>query len=233
MEIKKSWFYHSCKISSKHLVIWEWVNVTIFDDSQNLEKILVWKNSKLNYFLYIEKLELWNLDNFFKKYLITSGENSEVFISGLIFSRDGNLKINIVWEICSNNSKIDANVVCIASGKAYIDLDWQIQINKSLKGIEGYLVEDNVFLWDNAKIRGLPTLLVRSDDVKASHACRVEKISDANLFYLRSRWIWRDNALSIILESYFVKVFWNLKEIDSAFYENFSKKVLGELVNNN
>ncbi|MBT3727553.1 hypothetical protein HOG21_08115 [bacterium] len=33
----------------------------------------------------------------------------------------------------------------------------------------------------------MPTLLVRSDDVKASHSCKMERISDEKLFYLRSR----------------------------------------------
>jgi Fe-S cluster assembly scaffold protein SufB len=38
-----------------------------------------------------------------------------------------------------------------------------------------------------AKIRGIPTLLVASSDVKANHSCAIEKISDSKIFYLRSR----------------------------------------------
>lgn len=56
-------------------------------------------------------------------------------------------------------------------------------------------------------MRGLPTLLVHSNDVKASHACNMERISDDKLFYLRSRGLPREDATVLMLESYIAKIF--------------------------
>lgn len=73
--------------------------------------------------------------------------------------------------------------------------------------MEGYLTEENIFVGKSGKVRGLPTLLVHSDDVKAAHACNMEKISDEKLFYLRSRGLPREDATVLMLESYIAKVF--------------------------
>ena len=223
MKITKSWFYKSSELISKEVIILDKLNITIFDDDNSLEKVLVWKNSFLNYFSYFKKPDSY------LKHFITSWEGAEVVINSLLFSKSNEIKANIIWEIASNKSKIDISIICLAANNSFIDLDWQIQINESLEWVEGYLVEDNVFLWDKAKIRWLPTLLVRSDDVKASHACRIEKISDEKLFYLRSRGILKDNALNMMIESYVVKIFWNLKELDKVFYKEIIENILKEI----
>ena len=223
MKITKSWFYNSLNIEDKEIIIWDNLDVTIFDDNYKFEKIFAWKQSRVNYFSYFKK-------NFsYLKHFVTCWEKSQIYVASFIFSKNNEIKANIIWEIDSNKSKININIICLASNNALIDLDWQIQINEWLKEIEGYLIEDNVFLWDKAKIRALPTLLVRSNDAKASHACRIEKIDKDRLFYLRSRGIWKDNALFMVIESYIVKIFWNLKEMDNVFYKRLLERILDDI----
>jgi Fe-S cluster assembly protein SufD len=75
-------------------------------------------------------------------------------------------------------------------------------------------------------VRGLPTLLVHSDDVKAAHACNMERISDDKLFYLRSRGLPREDATVLMLESYVAKVFGELEEIDEELYTSIKERIL-------
>jgi Fe-S cluster assembly scaffold protein SufB len=54
--------------------------------------------------------------------------------------------------------------------------------------------------------------------MEAGHACRMERISDEKLFYLRSRGVGRENALRIMLEAKIKDLFKNLQDFDEAFY---------------
>ncbi|MGB2111461.1 MAG: SufD family Fe-S cluster assembly protein [Patescibacteria group bacterium] len=56
-------------------------------------------------------------------------------------------------------------------------------------------------------MRGFPTLLVRSNDVQAGHGCNIEKISDEKLFYLRSRGVDKQNALTMMVIAYIETIF--------------------------
>lgn len=75
-------------------------------------------------------------------------------------------------------------------------------------------------------MRGLPTLLVHSNDVKASHACNMERISDDKLFYLRSRGLPREDATVLMLESYIAKIFGDLEENQQELYTTTKQRIL-------
>ncbi len=88
------------------------------------------------------------------------------------------------------------------------------------------MVEENIFLGERGKVRGLPTLLVHSNDVKASHACNMEKIPDAKLFYLRSRGLPKEDATILMLESYIAKIFGKLEVVNADFYSTIQTRIL-------
>ncbi|MDR1945111.1 MAG: SufD family Fe-S cluster assembly protein [Candidatus Peribacteria bacterium] len=46
-----------------------------------------------------------------------------------------------------------------------------------------------------------PKLLVESNDVKASHSCKVERINNNKIFYLKSRGINENEAIKLLLEA--------------------------------
>ena len=85
-------------------------------------------------------------------------------------------------------------------------------------------------MWEKASIVWIPTLLVRSDDVKAKHSCSIEKISDSKLFYLRSRWIKKNNALQMMIEGYIFDLFKCLNMIEWDFYEKLILKIKKKLI---
>ena len=78
-------------------------------------------------------------------------------------------------------------------------------------------------------MRGFPTLLVRSNDVKAGHGCNIEKISDEKLFYLRSRGMQRDDALLMMVQSYIETIFWKLENIQKEYHDELVEKILEEI----
>lgn len=107
-----------------------------------------------------------------------------------------------------------------------IDLDGVVDIVKNVEKVEGYLSEENIFLGSSGKVRGLPTLLVHSDDVKASHGCNMERIPDEKLFYLRSRGLPKEDATVLMLESYIYKIFGELESVDENLYTELKENIL-------
>ena len=74
-------------------------------------------------------------------------------------------------------------------------------------------------------------LFVGTKDVRASHGCKIEKISDEELFYLRSKWINKQNSIQMMLESYISNLFGCLKMFNQEFYEELIQ-VINNKINN-
>jgi Fe-S cluster assembly scaffold protein SufB len=66
--------------------------------------------------------------------------------------------------------------------------------------------------------------------VKANHSCAIEKISDSKIFYLRSRWVWKENALQMMVEWYIVDLFKCLNMIDKDFYEKLVLEIKENII---
>ncbi len=86
--------------------------------------------------------------------------------------------------------------------------------------------ERHIFLGLGGKIRGIPALVVHSDDIEASHALAIDRISDEELFYLRSRGFNRDDATGLLLDGAVSAIFSGLSELDEKMYNNCKEKVL-------
>lgn len=217
MKISKSWFYKIENIVEKNIEVWENLTVIFFDSYWLSFDLEIWRNSKVEFYGFLNwKKDLLN----YRLNSLQKGEDSIFKLRYLIFSKD-NLKISakIKSEIYSNKSKSDLRIFSILWENWNIDLDWVIDINKSLKKVEARLEEGNLFLWETWKISWIPTLLVKSDDVIASHSCKIDRIDSKKMFYLRSRGIDENKARNMLLESYFVDIFRCINMVDRVLYE--------------
>lgn len=224
MNITKNWFYKLSEFKSANITIENDLVVSLFDDLNNNIEIKIWENTKVEFYSVLEDR------NDFKIHFIQEKQNSDLKVNYLLLSKDNiKVKAKIFSELSADFTKSDVNIVSLIWNTGFIDLDWIISINDWIKKVDANLVEDNLFLWNNWKIKWIPILLVRSDDVKASHACRMERISDEKLFYLRSRWINRENALSVMIEAKIRSLFLCLSILDNDFYEELIKDILEKI----
>jgi Fe-S cluster assembly scaffold protein SufB len=106
-------------------------------------------------------------------------------------------------------------------------LDSAIEIQEGTKQIVGRLKERHIFLGEGGKIRGIPALIVHSDDIEASHALAIDRISDEELFYLRSRGFSRDEGTGLLLDGAISEIFAGLQKVDEGVYNECKEKVLG------
>ena len=239
LEITKNWFYKISDLSLEwnEIKIWDNLQIAIYDDTISLfkreypkgeglepvTKIIIWENSALEYFSFFS--DEW----IFNKHFILEKQNSKASIKSLIFSENSKIESQIIWELAFDKTEINLDILSFAGEKWEVKLDWILQINEELKLVKWRLDEENIFLWDSWKISWIPTLLVATNDVEASHSCRMEKISDDKLFYLRSRWVDKENALKIMIEAKIKNLYRCLSMYDNKFYEEVLEKILKKI----
>jgi len=233
--ITKNWFYKLSEFNSKNVTIEDNIVVAIFDDIYSSPdkgrlggvlkeiNIEIWENSIVEFYSVLENTN-------YKINFLQDKTNSKLTVRYFLLSKDNcEIKSKIFSELKANNTKSDIHITSIIWNDWFVDLDWIIKIDEKIEKADAKLIEENLFLWNTWKVKWVPTLLVRSNDVKASHACRIERISDEKLFYLRSRWIWKENALNMMVESYISNLFKCLAMINDWFYketfENILKKI--------
>jgi len=146
---------------------------------------------------YFGYFEQENLFN--KHFLINWGDNRcEIF--SLLSSRGEKITAKINGELASSGSFLDMHIVSFVWENGVIDLDGIVNIIEGIEKVE--------------------------DDVKAAHACNMERISDDKLFYLRSRGLPREDATVLMLESYIAKIFGNLEEHHKELYNEIKTRIL-------
>lgn len=223
MIIKENWFYMISNISSWEIVVWEWVVAYFFDDWKNNVDVYLWKNS------YVEFYGLLNSENNHNISFYQNEFYSKLKVNYLLMSFDNSIKSKIYSKTSSDNSEVDIKILSLVWENWNIDIDGIVEIDEWYKKIKWHLLEENIFLANTWKIRWVPTLLVRSDDVEASHACKIERINDDELFYLRSRGLNRNDSLNIILESKIKVIFSCLSMIDKWFHQELLENIINLL----
>ncbi|NVP17888.1 SufD family Fe-S cluster assembly protein [Candidatus Gracilibacteria bacterium] len=227
MIIKENGFYDLSNYLDSEVIIEDGIVVAIYDSGNVSRKIFLKQKSFLQFFSFLTDEKNHTIEFFQKE------ENSKLEVRYLLFSKDETiLKSRIYSKIESSFSKSDVKIFSIIGEKGFIDLDGVIEISPNIEKVSGHLVEENLFLGHTGKMKGIPTLLVRSDDVEASHACRIEKISEKNLFYLKSRGIQEKTAYYLLLEANIKSLFSCLSMINNSFYESLLFETTSKITGN-
>ncbi len=90
-----------------------------------------------------------------------------------------------------------------ASGESRASFEGLIQIDPGAQQTHTYLQIHSMMLSPKARIDAIPSVLVSSDDVSASHGGTVGELDEAAIFYMQSRGLDRASAVRIIVEGFF------------------------------
>nr|MDD3720697.1 SufD family Fe-S cluster assembly protein [Candidatus Gracilibacteria bacterium] len=218
MYIIKNGFYKN--IESDEIVIGDNLIVAIFGNNNILRNVIIGKNSKLEYFGF------YTDEGDYDKTFTLNGEKSECTVNSLIYSKNNKLNVRILGESNSNNTKIKVHILSFVGEQGDIKVDGNIKISSGLSKVIGTLKEENIYLGNTGKIAGIPTLLIESNDVEASHSCNIERISDEKLFYLRSRGIGKENALRMIIEAKIKDLYRCIFAYDNKFEKEMLENII-------
>lgn len=184
-KINQSGFYWLDATSPDIIDVDENLVIHFFDATAHCEKktrkIIVGANSEVALCGYMYDTE-YDIE------FVSGGERCKIDIAYLLASKNSDkVKSKIVSRISHSHSSTNVSIVSFAGEQGNISVDGVVEVSEGCKDAKAYLREDNIFLDSTGKIRSIPGLLIRSNDVQAGHSARVEKMSDEKLFYLLGR----------------------------------------------
>lgn len=116
--------------------------------------------------------------------------------------------------ISGSNCKVNFYTVALLSEGSDLNFDGGIIIDKWVHNSHWELLEENILLWEDVKIKTLPLLDVHSDDIKASHAARIHRLDKEKLFYMQSKWISNKDARWLCIAWYINKIFEKMEDTE-------------------
>ena len=88
----------------------------------------------------------------------------------------------------------------------------------------------NILLGQHAEIYTKPQLKIDTDDVKCSHGATVSQVREDELFYLQTRGLTREAAISFLISAFFSELLELEKQKDSDFCADEIKQTIREII---
>lgn len=128
-----------------------------------------------------------------------------------------------------NNSISCCEAYCIASGTSNSKINFLAKIDGKSVGNNCEQKIKGIMISKEAKVEGLPNLIIDTNNVNAKHALAIGKLNIDHLFYLMSKGINKQNAIQLLLLSYFDAV---LSEIqDKTKKDQITNHILNQIGN--
>jgi len=100
----------------------------------------------------------------------------------------------------------------------------RVMVHQDAQRTNAFQSNKNILLSDNATMNTKPELEIYADDVKCSHGATIGQVDQEALFYLQSRGIPKQIAMSMLLQGFSVEV------TDKIVDEDFRGKVLEQIL---
>src|SRR5436305_1954369 len=113
------------------------------------------------------------------------------------------------------------------TGESRASYEALIHIVKGAQNTDTYLQTHSMLLSPRAKGDAIPSLIVETDNVKASHGGTVGEIDEEQVFYMMTRGIPRREAVRILVEGYFEEV---VQRLHDETLEQFARERIAEKI---
>ncbi len=103
-----------------------------------------------------------------------------------------------------------------ATGASRASYEGLIKIRAGAQESHTYLQTHSMMLSPKAKVDAIPSLIVETDNVSASHGGTVGEVDEQMIFYMRTRGLSRHDAIRVVVEGYFEPI---VVQLDDAALE--------------
>jgi Fe-S cluster assembly scaffold protein SufB len=200
----------------------DWGSADIFDVSTHFvgvgrDAYCHWLPSLLGGHLTRQQLEL-----------AISERGGDMAFRGVFFTeRDEHLDLFAVDLHETGPSNGDVHWRGAATGASRASFEGLIQIDPGAQQTHTYLQIHSMMLSPRAKVDAIPSVLVSSDDVSASHGGTVGELDEAVIFYMQTRGLDRPAAVRVIVEGFFEPIIGEL--VDDHLAELVRSRIAGKL----
>lgn len=153
-------------------------------------------------------------------------ESGQSLVHMLLVAKNNHIQNTLHSTLVGSLTLTNIHIISLVGEEGIITLNGIVEITSWIKKVSWHILEESIFLWSKGQIRGIPSLIIHSDDVQAGHAARIERIPDEKLYYLRARWIPRDDATVMMVRS---SIFWLFSWLSDAQQESIMSKIVAFL----
>ena len=145
--------------------------------------------------------------------IVTAERGSDMRHTGLYLTeRDEHLDLFTTDRHEAGDTTGDTVWKGALTGESRASYEGLIEIIEDAQNTDTYLQTHSMLLSPRAKGDSIPSLIVKTDNVKASHGGTVGEIDEDQVFYMQSRGISRADAVRILVEGYFEEVIQRLDD---------------------
>jgi Fe-S cluster assembly scaffold protein SufB len=145
--------------------------------------------------------------------IITAEQGSDMRHTGLYFTERGeHLDLFTTDKHESGNTTGDTVWKGALTGKSRASYEGLIHIVQDAQESHTYLQTHQMLLSSDAKGDAIPSLIVQTDNVSASHGGTVGELDPDQIFYMMTRGLPRAEAVRILVEGYFEEVVQRLRD---------------------
>jgi Fe-S cluster assembly protein SufD len=139
--------------------------------------------------------------------IITTETGADMRHNGLYFTQ-GDEHLDLFTTDLHESRETTGDTVWkgAATGSSRASYEGLIEIIEGATNTHTYLQTHSLMLSKQAKVDAIPSLIVKVDDVSASHGGTVGEVDEDQVFYMRTRGISRENAIRILVEGFFEPV---------------------------
>jgi Fe-S cluster assembly protein SufD len=158
--------------------------------------------------------------------LAISEPGGDMAFRGLLFTEeDEHLDVFAVDLHETGPSGGDVHWRGAATGASRASFEGLIQIDPGAQQTHTYLQFHSMMLSPKARIDAIPSVLVSSDDVSASHGGTVGELDEKAIFYMQTRGLDRPAAVRVIVEGFFEPL---ISELDDEPLEELVRAKVAE-----
>jgi Fe-S cluster assembly protein SufD len=160
--------------------------------------------------------------------IITAEKGSDMRHNGLYFT-EGSEHLDLFTTDLHEQGNTTGDTVWkgALTGESRASYEGLIHIVEGAQQTNTYLQTHSMLLSPKAKADSIPSLIVKTDDVSASHGGTVGEVDEELVFYMMTRGISRHEAVRILVEGYFEPVIDKLE--DERLEELVRERIAGKI----
>jgi Fe-S cluster assembly scaffold protein SufB len=145
--------------------------------------------------------------------IVTAEQGSDMRHTGLYFTeRDEHLDLFTTDLHEAGHTTGDTVWKGALTGESRASYEGLIEIVQGAQETHTYLQTHSMLLSAKAKADAIPSLIVKTDNVSASHGGTVGELDEEQIFYMESRGLPRSEAVRVLVEGYFEEVVQRLED---------------------
>jgi Fe-S cluster assembly scaffold protein SufB len=162
--------------------------------------------------------------------IVTAEQGSDMRHTGMYFTeRDEHLDLFTTDKHEEGHTTGDTVWKGALTGESRASYEGLIHIVPDAQETNTYLQTHSMLLSPKAKVDAIPSLIVQTDNVSASHGGTVGELDEEQIFYMMTRGLSRGEAVRVLVEGYFEEVVQRLEDprLEAIVRQRIAQKLRG------